>query len=101
MTNLLNNWWKRFSFTLWQPTDEESHPWIYLSLDGFLYDVRPMYYYPSNDTNRWKCFCVMFGLSKMEITCHIPIWKLPDYVPAGKAMLRTRKIQEEHVTKKV
>ncbi len=104
MKALMNSWYRRAeAYTFWNtPGDEDCPALISFSLDAFSYDLRPAAYFDYNDKDRWRILQIRLQISRRSFVVHIPYRKLPDYVPNGKAMLRTRRVQAEHdATKKV
>lgn len=102
MKALMNSWWKRAeAYTFWRDkNDEDCPPLISFAVDAFSYDLRPASYYDYNDTDRWRIWQFRLDISRRTWVVHIPYKKLPDYVPTGKAMLRTRRVQKEHEEKR-
>lgn len=102
MKALMTSWRKRAeAYSYWYTKGEDDcPPLISFSLDCFSYDVRPFAYYATNDTDRWRIFAITLKISRRAFVVYIPYKRLPDYVPSGKAMLRTRRIAED-ATKKV
>lgn len=104
MKALMNNWWKRLEFWAhWQDRkydDGTYPPLISFSIEAYTTEHRPFAYYSSNDTNRWRLWHLNIKLSLYWIHLSLPFKKLPDYVPTGKAMLRTRRVQAEHEAKR-
>lgn len=94
MKALMNSWRRRAeAYSLWYTSDDEDcPPLISFSLDAFSYDLRPAAYYDYNDKDRWRIFQIRIAISRRLFVIHIPYKKLPDYIPTGKAMLRTRAI---------
>lgn len=92
---ILKDWWARFElYSFWDKEGLEGNtiPLISFSLDWFVGEHRPAAYYEYNDTNRWRFLFVDLCISRRQTRMYFPFKKLPDYVPTGKAMLRTRRI---------
>ena len=94
MKALMNSWRRRASwYGYWMDKEmDDSPPLISFSLDAFVLETRPASYYDYNDTDRWRILYIWIKVSRYFLNIEIPFKKLPDYVPTGKAMLRTRSI---------
>lgn len=100
---MTKSWWKRFDcYSFWDTMEYDEHqlPLISASIDAWLLTTRPFAYYASNDTDRWESLHIRVYISRRIFAISIPYKKLPDYVPEGRAMLRTRRIQAEHEAKR-
>lgn len=95
MKKLMTDWWKRLEFwAYWGTCAEDAPPLISFSIEAYILEHKPFLYFTSNDTNRWKFLNLEIKLSLYWIHLALPFAKLPDYVPTGRARLRTRKIGE-------
>lgn len=95
LQKMMSSWWKKFElYSFWdkESLDGGTIPLISFSLDAWVSEDRPMAYYATYDTNRWRYAFVSLCISRRQIRMYLPFKQLPDYVPTGKAMLRTRKI---------
>lgn len=92
MKALMNSWWKEFSFfAFWEAYrepdwDEADHnkPLIHFSFESWITETRPLCYYDSCDTGRWRGRHFRMYLSRYLIALTIPFWPLPDHVPTER-----------------
>lgn len=92
---ILKDWWERFElYSFWDSEGLKGQqiPLISFSLDWYVGEHRPAVYYDYDDTNRWRFLFVELCISRRQTRMYLPFKKLPDYIPTGKAMLRTRRI---------
>lgn len=103
MKQMMSSWLKRAEcYSFWDVEDADGGkiPLISFSIDMWTLENRPACYYAYNDTNRWRSLHFRILISRRLFAITIPYKRLPDYVPTGKAMLRTRRVQAEHEAKR-
>ncbi len=86
MVQILKSWRRRFElWHIWlDKYNCDRATWIQFSFEVFPYEDRPLTYYASYDTDRWRKLFIELTISRFRVHMNLPFRKLPDYIPTER-----------------